>query len=671
MKREWNGCSTLSTTCWVAAVCMFVLTSGVIAQPDPAWTPGEAVPLGVEVGPLGATREYEATPLGTADVFGNGPYDLVLTDKKVLPFKKFLSDGTPVYGPVQDFAVPSKAATFLTDAEDVLWAVYPYSKSLRMARYNPAGRTFEPSAKGEVDLPKGARSFAATLSPRGRLLAYFSVSDGQPYNPTDVHIHSPEFQPFNGAGIWRGGTPFNGLGSAMFADGTALGRGLVKFPVFSGGRDFQFSNPGMTIVNLGPGRERDVVASDKHGTYHYYHNRAEEAINLEPGVFVSDRRGNALRHPGINPKPVAIPNPDTGYSDLIVGDTGIAWFYRFTGDFNQLGGPIYDPPKRVMVEQPKMVLSALPVITSGDVDGDGLMDLVAGNDVGDIYFLRNIGTTKSPAFDIPQPIEAGGEVLKINAGYATIQGPGEARWGYTCPTVYDWNNDGHADILFNSILADVTVLLQVPGSDQPAFEKPVVLKCDSLELHLVWRTQPAVTDWGKDGQRCIIVNDEQNYLRRFWRIDDFNVRRGDVLRLTTGEPIQTHSKRWSGQLGRTKIQAVDWDGDGVIDLLCGTGRSASIPGKGGYPDDTFKGDERQSSVLFLRNAGTNEEPVYEYPRLMHYRGEKIALGAHSCSPLAIDLGRGELDLLVGMEQGVVIYYPRNELSWPELPHGQD
>ncbi|MEZ6191287.1 MAG: hypothetical protein R3C45_08350 [Phycisphaerales bacterium] len=348
--------------------------------------------MGVEFGPLGATRDYEATPLGTADVFGNGPYDLILTDKKVLPFKRFMLDGIPVYSPVQDFAVPSGAASLLTDAEGGLWAIYPQSNTLRAARYNPAGRTFESSAKAEVSLPDGARSFAAVLSPRGRLMAYFSVSDGQPYYPTDVHSHSPEFQPFNGAGIWRGGTPFNALGSAMFADGTSLGRGLVKFPVFTGGRDFQFSNPGITIVNLGPGRERDVIASDKHGTFHYYHNRAEDAINLEPGVFVSDARGNGLRHPGINPKPVAIPNPETGFSDLIVGDSGITWFYCFTGGFNQLGGPIYDPPKRVMVEQPKMVLSALPVITSGDVDGDGLTDMVAGNDVGDTYFIRNIGT---------------------------------------------------------------------------------------------------------------------------------------------------------------------------------------------------------------------------------------------------------------------------------------
>ena len=154
---------------------------------------------------------------------------------------------------------------------------------------------------------------------------------------------------------------------------------------------------------------------------------------------------------------------------------------------------------------------------------------------------------------------------------------------------------------------------------------------------------------------------------RYWQIDDYNVTPGDVLRLTTGEPIQAHSKRFAGQLGRTKLQAVDWDGDGKIDLLAGTGRAASIPGPGGIPDDTFQGDRRQASVLFLRNAGSNQDPVFEYPRVMRFRDKKLEMGVHSCSPLAIDLGRGQLDLLVGEEDGTVLYFPRKELSWGRCP----
>jgi len=158
------------------------------------------------------------------------------------------------------------------------------------------------------------------------------------------------------------------------------------------------------------------------------------------------------------------------------------------------------------------------------------------------------------------------------------------------------------------------------------------------------------------------VNDENNQFRRYWQIDDYNVTPGEVLRLTTGEPIQAHGKRFAGQSGRTKLQAIDWDRDGKSDLLAGTGRAASIPGPGGIPDDTFQGERRRASVLFLRNAGTNGDPVFECPRVMYFENKKLEMGVHSCSPLAIDLGRGTLDLLLGEEDGSVPYFPREDLS---------
>ncbi len=315
------------------------------------------------------------------------------------------------------------------------------------------------------------------------------------------------------------------------------------------------------------------------------------------------------------------------------------------------------------------------MITAGAFDGDGLVDLMAGNDVGHFLFVRNIGSSKTAKFGAPVRIKSGGEVLKIESGYGGVQGPTESRWGYTCPTACDWNQDGLLDILFNSIRGDVSVLLQENPTiilDQnriPHFAKPVILKCDTMDMRLVWRTQPAVTNWNlPNGPNCIVVNDQQNRLRRYWQVDDNNVTPGDLLRLTNGKPIQMHGKRFSGQLGRTKWQAVDWDQDGNVDLLAGTGRAASIPGPGGIPDDTYKGNRRQASVLFLRNAGSNENPAFEYPRVMTYETKKLEMGIHSCSPLAIDLGRGKLDLLIGEEDGTVLYYPREKLTWPTVVH---
>ncbi|MCD6384308.1 VCBS repeat-containing protein, partial [Candidatus Sumerlaeota bacterium] len=304
---------------------------------------------------------------------------------------------------------------------------------------------------------------------------------------------------------------------------------------------------------------------------------------------------------------------------------------------------------------------ALPVLSPGDLNNDGLIDLVAGNDSGELFFIKNVGTTTSPAFAMPVPLNVGGKPLHVQAGYrGSIQGPGEARWGYTCPTLYDWNADGYLDIVMSSILGDYVVLFQEPGTDPPRFQLPQPLYCDGLELHLTWRQQPAVTDWGTTGQVCLVTFDEDDLLRCFWRLDDHNVVRGELLRLNDGRVIEANIKG-AGQRGRTKLQAVDWDGDGRIDLLAGTRRWHSIPSPAdGLPQSL--GRNREAAVLFLRNVGTNANPVFAFNELMKFKGNRIALGIHSCSPVAVDLGSGVLDLIVGEERGSLIYYSRKDLT---------
>jgi hypothetical protein len=55
----------------------------------------------------------------------------------------------------------------------------------------------------------------------------------------------------------------------------------------------------------------------------------------------------------------------------------------------------------------------------------------------------------------PRRLEAGGEVFRIMAGNRSIQGPAEAKWGYTTLSIADWDGDGRPDILFNSITGAV------------------------------------------------------------------------------------------------------------------------------------------------------------------------------------------------------------------------
>ncbi len=635
---------------------------------SPNFKTGEKVQLAVDIGPLGATRHSPVPLLGTFDVFGNGPYDLLVSDGRLLPFKRFSDEGIPIYGQPLSFVAPAGTLALLVDDGKPSALVYS-DDGIRLSRLNPEKMRFEIEDGIVVEAPKGLGSLAAFALPNDRFAVLFTKSDGKSRGVEGAHPHSAEFRPFDGSGIWRGKLSYSLLGAMTFDRVNSAAE--MSFPIFSAQRDFLIRCTGITHVKYPSVRQDGVMGAASQGMFYYFRNSSDDGLKLDPAVFMSGADGNGMRHPGIFPSPASIPDPITGDADLIVGDTSAMWFYNFTGQFNLQGGPIYDPPTPVLIEDPALMIGALPVLTSGDVDGDGLVDLVSGNDAGHFFFIRNIGTADQAEFDSPVRIKAGGDVLKIDAGYTGIQGPPESRWGYTCPTLVDWNDDGLLDIIYNSIQGDISVLLHEPGSSPVAFQRPVILKSDTMELHLAWRTQPAVTKWGVEGgPNCIIVNDEQNQLRRFWQIDDYNVKPGDVLRLTTGEPIQAHGKRFAGQFGRTKLQAVDWDDDGKIDLLAGAGRAASIPGPGGIPDDTFEGDRRQASVLFLRNVGTNDDPVFEYPCVMHFNGQKLEMGTHTCSPLAIDLGSGELDLLVGEEHGSVNYYRRKSLTWVDMRTNQ-
>ncbi|HAH44752.1 MAG TPA: hypothetical protein DCM07_07800 [Planctomycetaceae bacterium] len=143
--------------------------------------------------------------------------------------------------------------------------------------------------------------------------------------------------------------------------------------------------------------------------------------------------------------------------------------------------------------------------------------------------------------------------------------------------------------------------------------------------------------------------------------------RGELLTLKDGTPITANVDEAAGQTGRAKLVAHDWDQDGKIDLLIGASRGLSFPAsKSTYLPSGYL-LTRQASILFLRNIGSNAEPVFDYVRQLDFQGKRIGLGIHSCSPAPVDFGRGVVDLLVGTENGTIHYYPRETLSVSTLP----
>ncbi len=291
---------------------------------------------------------------------------------------------------------------------------------------------------------------------------------------------------------------------------------------------------------------------------------------------------------------------------------------------------------------------ALATPVGCDWDGDGDQDIVSGNTAGYIELFENLSgpAVASPKWAAPRRLEAGGEVFRVMAGpNGSIQGPAEAKWGYTTLNVADWDHDGLQDIVLNSIWGKVQWLKNVGTKTAPqlAAAQPVNVEWtgstpkpawvwwtpQGKELVTQWRTTPIVHDFTGDGLNDLAMLDREGTLALFERAKQGNEivllpprrafvdEQGGPLRLNTGT---------AGKSGRRKLCVTDWDGDGKVDLLLNSSNA-----------DFLQQTAFRDGVWTFRNAGTLAKKNIE---------------GHDVSPAVVDFdGNGIPDFLGGAEDG--------------------
>ena len=344
--------------------------------------------------------------------------------------------------------------------------------------------------------------------------------------------------------------------------------------------------------------------------------------------------------------------------DIIVGkEDGRVVLIENRG-MDQNGLPLLKEPEYFKQRAKSVKCGALSTPCSYDWDGDGDEDLITGNTAGFIEWIENLDGQNPPKWSAPLRLKTDGEDFRIMAGpNMSIQGPAEAKWGYTVPYVADWNMDGLPDILFNSITGQIQWLPNIGTRTQPKLANASPVKVDwsenppkpawnwwdpnPEELVVQWRTRPIVVDLNEDGLNDLVVIDHEGYLSFFER-----KKSNDKLILMPGKRIFHDDKgkllrlnpKKAGSSGRRKIDLVDWDNDGDYDLLVNTINTA-----------------------LYRNIGGNTKFIFEYIGDL----SSVILGGHSTSPTTVDWnGDGIRDLLIGAEDGFFYYLPRS--SWDEL-----
>jgi len=365
--------------------------------------------------------------------------------------------------------------------------------------------------------------------------------------------------------------------------------------------------------------------------------------------------------------PTAVDFNGDGFLDIVCGDEdGRVAFIENTGKTVD-GMPQFLPPRYFRQFAADVKFGALATPYAFDWDGDGDEDIIAGNSAGYIAFIENLGGTPT-RWAAPRYLSAGGRLIREQAGpNGSIQGPAEAKWGYSVLSVADWDGDGLPDIMTNGIWGKVVWYKNIGTRTAPklAAAQPVELtlpagapnpapawnwwKPKGSELVSQWRTTPQMIDWNGDGLIDLVMSDADGYLALYERKRAANgsLTLSPAQRVfwsegtssfdSNGKPTNNTSGLLRlndgvyGRGGRRTFCVADWDGDGKPDLLLN-----SAP-----------------NVNFFRNLGKNAAGQWAFrdegPVSTH------VLAGHATKPTYFASTR---QLLIGAEDGFFYRLPK-------------
>lgn len=398
----------------------------------------------------------------------------------------------------------------------------------------------------------------------------------------------------------------------------------------------------------------DIVCGEFLDSFTYFENTGtrEKPVYAEGRKLENDK--GVIRMDLEMIIPVAIDWDRDGFTDLVVGDEdGRVAYIKNTGK-KRNGVPLFESPRYFQQKADNVKFGALPTPFSVDWDGDGDKDIIIGNSAGYIGFIENRGGKGIPDFAPPKYLEAEGEVIRIQAGKnGSIQGPAEAKWGYTTLSVADWDGDGLLDIIVNSIWGKVEWFRNTGSKGAPrlARSRPVQVAWEgtapkpawnwwspaATELSTQWRTTPFAVDWNKDGKTDLVMLDHEGYLaffERFKKNGELWLKPGQRVFFNEDgtEPLRLAARKAGGS-GRRKFTLADWDGDGDLDIVI-NGLNAE----------------------WYENLGRKKGKV-----LFAHRGDvaETRLAGHDTSPTPVDWDQAGLtDLLLGAEDGHLYYLKR-------------
>ena len=266
---------------------------------------------------------------------------------------------------------------------------------------------------------------------------------------------------------------------------------------------------------------------------------------------------------------------------------------------------------------------AIPCVV--DWNNDGLQDLVVGYRTADkVALCLNRGTSTAPDLAAPVNLQADGvDIHHASSGC-----------GAPAPWVCDYDADGRKDLLVGAGATGYVHLYRNVGTDAaPVLTGGGALTVSGATLDVGIRATPFVYDWDEDGSDDLLCGDGDG--RAHWFRNEGSATlpaySNDVLIEAGGVPVAFGY--------RSAVRVLDWDGDGLADLL-GSG---------------------SSTASWCRNVGAGGSPLLRAPVRLRAPVPTggladIDTGYRMRLETADWNGDGMVDLLIGDDEGYVFFF---------------